>query len=577
MVTIFIWSFTILPPSLTWLAPALSLVGTFLFWLAAAMLLRLLLVTVLSWLTRHTDSEIDDVIMDASTGPLTLLVLLVGMFISLPRLGFGGLAERLGEKAVGVAVIVVVSVWVWRLFREVVIFYGRRFVELTESGLDYVLLPIANQLGPLFIFIAGALVALQYLGVELSGLLVAIGGASFILAFALQDILSNIFSGLALVVDTPFAYRDLVVLSDGTVCEVRRIGLRVTELYNINSHSIIYVPNSQLATERLVNITRPSPDLIDTLPVTVDMGTDLERARELFASIMLGHPDVLGDLDQKLAHLPAFGSLEAGEAKRENGRARLELEQRLDERLEGIRARLDRLVSRARTLKKNGLTQAEAQRLEAEFLPILADFGVSVETLPHKRGRQRHVCVYNSDPKSLLGIVHEWITVWACDPDLGGNEDTRLDIAALWDEVIDDPLNDHQLLVKQWNRRMRLLVNRLGYLRTKFADPRGVEQRLDGLLLELLAWLRTSFKEPVVAWKAPDVNFLGVNEKGLGFGLEFFIDDIELEHFERQERVRRELETEIVRRLRAEGIGLPFPQQIITIRRLPAVGGRLLD
>jgi MscS family membrane protein len=124
---------------------------------------------------------------------------------------------------------------------------------------------------------------------------------------------------------------------------------------------------------------------------------------------------------------------------------------------------------------------------------------------------------------------------------------------------------------------MRLLVNRLGYLRTKFAAPRGVEQRLDGLLLELLAWLRTSFKEPVVAWKAPDVNFLGVNEKGLGFGLEFFIDDIELEHFERQERVRRELETEIVRRLRAEGIGLPFPQQIITIRRLPAVGGRLKD
>ncbi|MEP7357428.1 MAG: mechanosensitive ion channel domain-containing protein, partial [Anaerolineales bacterium] len=495
---------------------------------------------------------------------------------SLPRLGFGGLAESLGEKAVGAAAIAVVTFWVWRLFREVVIFYGRRLVELTESGLDDVLLPIANQLGPLVIFIAGALVGLQYLGVELSGLLVAIGGASFILAFALQDILSNIFSGLSLVVDTPFAYRDLIVLSDGTVCEVRRIGLRVTELYDINRHSIIYVPNSQLSNERLVNITRPSPDLIDTLTVTVDMDTaDLERARELFRSIMLGHPDVLGDLGEKLAHLPAFGSLEAGEDKRENGRARLALEQRLDERLEGILARTDRLVARARSLKKNGLTRAEAQRLEAEFLPILADFGVSVETLAHKRGRVRHVCRYNSDPKSLLGIVHEWITVWACDPDLGGNADTRLDIAALWDEAIDEPLNDHQLLVKQWNRRIRQLVNRLAYLRTKFADPRGVEQRLDGLLLDLLAWLRTSFKEPVVAWKAPDVNFLGPNDKGLGFALEFFIDDIELEHFERQERVRRELEMEIVRRLRAEGIGLPLPQQVIIIRRQPALGARL--
>ena len=439
------------------------------------------------------------------------------------------------------------------------------------------LLPIANQLGPIFIFIAGAVVALQYLGVELSGLLVAIGGASFILAFALQDILSNIFSGLSLVVDTPFAYRDLIVLSDGTVCEVRRIGLRVTELYNINSHSIIYVPNSQLANERLVNITRPSPDLIDTMQVTVDMETNLDRASELFRSIMLGHPDVLGDLDQKLAHLPAYGSLEAGPAKLENGQARLALEQRLNTRLEGILARIDRLVARTRSLKKNGLTRAEAERLEAEFLPILADFGVSAESAPQKRGRPRHICRYNSDPQSLLGIVHEWITVWACDPDLGGNEDTRLDIAAMWDETIDEPLNDHQLLVKQWNRRIRQLVNRLAFLRNKFADPRGVEQRLDGLLLDLVAWLRTSFKEPAVAWKAPDVNFLGVNDKGMEFALEFFIDDIELEHFERQERVRRELEMEIVRRLRAEGIGLPLPQQIITLRRQPAVGRRLLE
>src|SRR5205085_12689757 len=107
MVTIFIWTFSILPPGLAGLGPALSLIGTFLFWLLAAMLLRLLLVTVLSWLTRHTESEVDDVIMDASTGPLTVLVLLLGMFYSLPRLGFGGLAESLGEKAAGVAAIAV--------------------------------------------------------------------------------------------------------------------------------------------------------------------------------------------------------------------------------------------------------------------------------------------------------------------------------------------------------------------------------------------------------------------------------------------------------------------------------------
>jgi small-conductance mechanosensitive channel len=51
------------------------------------------------------------------------------------------------------------------------------------------------------------------------------------------------------------------------------------------------------------------------------------------------------------------------------------------------------------------------------------------------------------------------------------------------------------------------------------------------------------------------------------FAVELFIDDIELEHFERQERVRRELTREMVRRLRAAGVELPYSRQTIVVRR----------
>src|SRR5690606_16329070 len=95
---------------------------------------------------------------------------------------------------------------------------------------------------------------------------------------------------------------------------------------------------------------------------------------------------------------------------------------------------------------------------------------------------------------------------------------------------------------------------------------RGYEQRLDDTLLELVAWMRGSFKEPKASWKNPDVNFAGMDDRGLSFSIQFFIDDIELEHFERQDRVRRELQKEIVRQLRAAGIELPFPQQVIALR-----------
>jgi MscS family membrane protein len=459
---------------------------------------------------------------------------------------------------------------VWRLFKDVAIYYARRIVENTETSLDDVLLPIINQLGPLVIGVGGVLVALEYLGARLESLLVAVGGVSFILAFALQDILSNIFSGLSLVVDTPFAYRDLIVLADGTVCEVRHIGLRVTTLYNVSSHSIIYVPNSQLANERLTNMTRPSPDLIDSISVSVDREADLAQVEDILLSITFGHPDILGDIDRKLAHLPRFQALESGEDKRANGRERLMVEQAINTRLADILRKTDRLVARVRRLEKGGLTAAEAASLREEFRPLLDDFGVSPSETQTGR-RKRWTVRYTSEPESLLGLVHEWITVWACDPDLGGTAETRLDVAALWEESLDEPVNDHQLLVMQWNRRMRLLIGRLSKLYARFSDPRGYEQRLDDLLLELVNWLRNNFKEPEARWKNPDINFTGPDEKGLSFTVQFFIDDIELEHFERQDRVRRELQKEIVRRLREAKIDLPFAQHVITLRP-PLVG-----
>ncbi|MCC7358815.1 MAG: mechanosensitive ion channel family protein [Anaerolineales bacterium] len=566
MVTIFIWELGELPPTLQWLAPWLSLLAEMAVWVAAALLLRALLGRVVRRLTRHTASDIDDVIMDASSTPLVVLVLLLGLHAAAQRAGGLLAAMRLTQQGLALVSIGVVTWWVWRLFTQVVIYYARELVERTESNLDDVLLPIANQVGPIVIVTGGLLVALQYLGVRLESLLVAIGGASFILAFALQDILSNIFSGLSLVVDTPFAYRDLVVLADGTLCEVRRIGLRVTELYNVNSHSIIYVPNSQLANERLVNMTRPSPDLIDTLEISLGTDTNLDEAKELLRSVAFGHPDVLGDLTSKLAHIDAFECLESGALKRQNGRERLTLERTLDLKLNGILERLDRLVARTRRLEVGGLSDAERRQLLAELEPLLAEFGVSVAPAAGRQ-RRRPAVEYNNDPASLLGLVREWITIWACDPDLGGDENTRLDIAAMWDEPIDEPLNDHQLLVRQWNRRSRRLVARLNEIYHAFYDPEGREQRLDDRLLALVAWLRLHFKEPAVAWKDPDINFLGPDDRGMRFAIELFIDDIELEHFERQERVRRELTMELVRRLRAAEVEMPFAQQTITLRR----------
>ncbi len=278
MIQIWIWEVP-LPPALLPLAgPWGSALGTLLFWLVVALVVQFIVFGVLKVVALRTESDWEDVVVDVSRRPLVLVLVLLGMVNSLDHLGLhDALTDTLRRWTIAV-VIAVVTYWAWRLVKEVVLHYGQEFARRSETRVDDVLLPIVNQFAPLAFALIGGTIILQHLGVRLDALLVAIGGAAFILAFALQDILSNVFGGLSLLVDTPFKYGDLVMLEDEKVCQVVRIGVRVTQLYDIYAHALIYMPNSKLANERLINLMQPTPELVSTVTVDLHGDEDVEQA-----------------------------------------------------------------------------------------------------------------------------------------------------------------------------------------------------------------------------------------------------------------------------------------------------------
>ena len=87
---------------------------------------------------------------------------------------------------------------------------------------------------------------LRSFGVDLTGIWVALGGATFVIGFAAQGILANFFSGVVLLIDTPFQFGDVLRLEDGSIAILRKIGVRVTQLYVPDKHYNIYIPNSNL-------------------------------------------------------------------------------------------------------------------------------------------------------------------------------------------------------------------------------------------------------------------------------------------------------------------------------------------
>lgn len=138
----------------------------------------------------------------------------------------------------------------------------------------------------------GVLIGLTALGVSLGPLLALIGGASFILAFALQSNLSNLASGLMLMFYKPFDVGDEVKVA-GMWAIVDSISLANTTFKSWNGE-LVAVPNSTVWNDNIYNLTHTDVRKVKhTLRLNVN--EDLPRVKELLVEVMKSHPKVLQD------------------------------------------------------------------------------------------------------------------------------------------------------------------------------------------------------------------------------------------------------------------------------------------
>jgi small-conductance mechanosensitive channel/CRP-like cAMP-binding protein len=101
------------------------------------------------------------------------------------------------------------------------------------------------------------------LDINLASLVATSAVLTVIVGLALQDVLSNLFSGLVLELEAPFSRGDWVRIGafEGKVEET---GWRTTKL-RTRVNELVTLPNAMLSKEALVNYSRPDPLFGDTL------------------------------------------------------------------------------------------------------------------------------------------------------------------------------------------------------------------------------------------------------------------------------------------------------------------------
>jgi small-conductance mechanosensitive channel len=248
--------------------------------------------------TKRTKTQLDDIIFKIIRTPILVILILYGLVSSVEVLDVHRDIIRIIDQIYFI-VILLVALWLaFRLFKDILIYYGRIYSERTKTEIDDVLIPVADKVGAVIIIVAGLAILLGYLGVDLTMLAVGSIVISMVIAFALQDTLSNFFSGIYLLSDRPFKVGDLIKLESGEVCRIEHIGMRATRVYNTFDHTLIVVPNNMLANNKIVNYTEPDTQFRTTAKVGVAYGTDVQKVTEILYEIANAHPKVLKKPDQ---------------------------------------------------------------------------------------------------------------------------------------------------------------------------------------------------------------------------------------------------------------------------------------
>ena len=128
---------------------------------------------------------------------------------------------------------------------------ARMLKEDPSSVTAYGLLSFFGRFVIWVVFITLALLAM---GFEITPLIAGLGVGGIAVAFALQNILADVFNSVAIVLDKPFAVGDFVVVGD-TMGVVENIGIKTTRIRSLGGEQIS-VSNSDLLGSRIQNYKR---------------------------------------------------------------------------------------------------------------------------------------------------------------------------------------------------------------------------------------------------------------------------------------------------------------------------------
>jgi len=254
--------------------PALIILASYIL----GLLLNKIIHSRFTSLAKRTKWRGDDIIVESIRKMPIFWFVLAGMYFSL----FWIPINESSRKVVRVALLIL-AIWS-------VIVVSARFVEgliNLYTGDAQKRVPrtsILTNISKIIVYVIGVLIILQTLGISITPIITALGIGGLAVALALQDTLTNLFSGIYVILSRQIRPGDYVRLDEGIEGTIADITWRNTTIQQL-SNNLVIIPNAKLASAVVVNFFLPQKDLSVSVELSVSYDSNLEKVEKVTVDV----------------------------------------------------------------------------------------------------------------------------------------------------------------------------------------------------------------------------------------------------------------------------------------------------
>jgi MscS family membrane protein len=206
-------------------------------------------------LAEISEQRWDDVLMTALAAPVRVLLWIIVVYLAMEIFPATDNLQKTVFRAYDTALVVILA---WFLHRLIA---GVEEELLSEQrgqrqSSDKATVRATAKLTRITLWVVAGLMALQSVGVSISGLLAFGGIGGIAVGFAAKDLLANFFGGLSVYLDRPFTVGDWIRSPDKEIeGTVEDIGWRMTRIRTFDQRPL-YVPNAIFSQISIQNPSR---------------------------------------------------------------------------------------------------------------------------------------------------------------------------------------------------------------------------------------------------------------------------------------------------------------------------------